>query len=647
MGNCARILLFSLLLTVAFIATGQEGMRITTGDSAQVSKLIKQSIFLKKSNVDSAMSLLKDALKMSRQIGYKEGIGRSLLGVSLCLMDKKEYVQSKKILCEAGPYCIKPDKYKMLSTQYYNGLAVIHTIQGNNDSAIHYYYRSLEEMNKKNIKSPAMFLILYANLGGLLSIMEQPDQSLYYSRKALPLAVQLKDSIMRAQIYQNIGAAFQTVNIDSSLYYWNIVLPLYKKQGQSRNLQNTYYGMGRVLLFRDSLEKAMTYFENAVAADKTSAESNSSLQQGIGGVYFKKGKYGKSIAYYLKALSICQQQGLRSEKLTIYYTLAMNYDKLHKSQLAYEYQKRYADLRDSLLNENNIKTVNQLEVKYRTSEKDKELVQKKLQLTQQQSNLQKKNTWIAGISAGTLLLIVLLVVSYRANMHKQRLQTKQIENLNQEQEIMQLKAQRQGEEEERVRLARELHDGIVVQFSAVKMNLSVLPEQHPGLNGAKDFTRIIKHLDDATHALRKTAHNLMPDVLLESGLSEAIYYFCKDLQQSSGIHIDYQQYVDLPRFLPEWELSLYRIVQELLQNVMKHAAATQILIQLSYAEGILNITVEDNGKGFDVANKPGEGIGLKNIRARICALKGHIDIESRPGNGTTVYIEIAGDKLIS
>jgi signal transduction histidine kinase len=452
---------------------------------------------------------------------------------------------------------------------------------------------------------------------------------------------------MLAQIYQNIGAAFQTVNIDSSLYYWRIVLPLYKKQGQSRNLQNTYYGMGRVSLFQDSLKKAREYFEAALKADSTAAESNSSLQQGIGGLYFKLAEYNRSISYYRKALKICGEQGLRFDKLTIFSTLATIYDKLNKPQLAFEYQRSYSNLRDSLLNEDNIKTINQLEVKYRTAEKDKELVQKKLQLSQQQSYLRKKNTWITGISAGTLALVVLLVISYRAHNHKQRLQAEQIQNLNQQQEIMQLKAQRQGEEEERVRLARELHDGIVAQFSAVKMNLSVLPEQHPGLSGANDFNRIIQHLDNATHALRKTAHNLMPDMLLENGLSEAMYYFCKDLQQSCGIIIDFQQYVDLPRFLPEWELSLYRIVQELLQNVIKHADASQVLVQLSYVAGVLNITVEDNGKGFDSTIRSCEGIGLKNIKARINALKGHLDIESRPGNGTTVYIEVAGDKLIS
>lgn len=640
-------LTFFGLLFAAFIAAGQEGMRISTGDTSQVSKLITQSRSVKKSNADSAILLLKDALRMSRQLNYKDGIGRSLLGISICLLDKKEYEQSKKILYEATVYCLKPTRYKALPAQYYNGLAVVHSIQGSNDSAIHYYYRSLEEMNKKNIKSPSMLLLIYANLGGVLALMNQADQSLHYSRKALPLAARLKDSVMLAQVLQNIGSAFQTVDIDSSLYYWKIALPLYQEQGRASQIQNTYYSMGRVFLFRDSLEKAGEYFEAAVKASLKDAESNSSLQQGIGAFYFKMADYSKSISHYRKALKICEQQGLRSDKLTIYYTLATIYDKLHNPQLAYEYQKFYADLRDSLLNEDNIKTINQLEVKYRTSEKDKELAQKKLELTQQQSYLRKKNTWIVGISAGTLLLVVLLVVSHRANINKRRLQTKQIENLNQQQEIMQLKAQRQGEEEERVRLARELHDGIVAQFSAVKMNLSVLPERHPDLHDAKDFTRIIKHLDDATHALRQTAHNLMPDVLLENGLSEAIYYFCKAMQQSSGLYIDYQQYVDLPRFLPEWELSLYRIVQELLQNVMKHAGATQVLVQLSYAEGILNITVEDNGKGFDTARQSGEGIGLKNIRARICALKGHLDIESRPGSGTTVYIEVAGDKLIS
>lgn len=636
------------ILTASFVATAQEGMKISTGDSAQVTKLINRSAEVKTTNVDSAIALLYDGLRMSRQLGYPEGIGRCLLGISICLFDKKEFEQSKKILYEAAPYCKRKGKDRTLLTQYYNGLAVVHSIQGSNDSAIHYYYLSLDEMNKKNIQAPSLYLLLYANLGGVLALMGQPDQALHYSRKAMPLAVQLKDSAMLVQVYSNIGTAFQTVNVDSALHYWKIALPMYDRQHRAANVQSTYYNIGRAyLLFKDSVKMAMRYFNKAVEADKENAESNSSLQQGIGGAYFKMQQYHKSIDHYRKALQICEQQGLRSDKLTIFYTLATIYDTLNNPQLAYRYQKSYSDLRDSLLNEDNIETINQLEVKYRTSEKDKEIAQKKLQLSQQQGNLRKKNTLIAGISAGALLLGILMVVSYRANVNKQRLQTKHIQNLNQQQEIMQLKAQRQGEEEERVRLARELHDGIVAQFSAVKMNLSVLPELHPSLGGATDFSRIIQHLDNATHALRKTAHNLMPDVLLENGLSEAIFYFCKDLQQSSGIYIDFQQYVDLPRFLPEWELSLYRIVQELLHNVIKHAQATQVLVQLSYAEKVLNITVEDNGKGFDMATAKSDGIGLKNIKARINALKGHIDIDSRPGNGTTIYIEVTGDKLTS
>src|SRR5690606_34579591 len=147
--------------------------------------------------------------------------------------------------------------------------------------------------------------------------------------------------------------------------------------------------------------------------------------------------------------------------------------------------------------------------------------------------------------------------------------------------------------------------------------LSVLPEAHTSLEGARDFEKIMQHLDNATVELRRTAHNLLPEALLKNGLSEAVFYFCKDVDQSSGLRLEFQQYTEVPRLNPEIELSIYRIVQELLQNIVKHSGAKKAIVQLSFNEGLLNVTVEDDGTGFErVAGKNVSGIGIKNIYAR-------------------------------
>jgi signal transduction histidine kinase len=399
--------------------------------------------------------------------------------------------------------------------------------------------------------------------------------------------------------------------------------------------------LGRNYLLQEKYENALQYFNTAMYLDTQAAKNNSPLLQGIGGASFKLGHYDVAEKKYKAALLICEREGLLTDRLTLYHTLGEIYYDTKRYQLAYSHQLAFSNLYDSLYKEKIIRATNEVETKYRVSEKDKELALKQVLLVQQQGRIKEKNIWIICISGGAILLIFLLSSLYKNKRNKEQLQKEIIHNLKKEKEINALKAKIEGEEEERTRLARDLHDGVVVKFSAVKMNLSVLPEQHPELTDASDFKKIIGNLDQATQELRKTAHNLMPDALLEGGLSEAAFYFCKDLEQSSGVTIDFQQFVELPRLLPTVELSLYRVIQELLQNVVKHAKATRALVQLSHNEHLLNITIEDNGEGFHASSEMmANGIGVRNIYARMTAMNGQVDIESREGAGTTAYLEL-------
>ena len=201
----------------------------------------------------------------------------------------------------------------------------------------------------------------------------------------------------------------------------------------------------------------------------------------------------------------------------------------------------------------------------------------------------------------------------------------------------------QGEEQERTRLAKDLHDGLGGMLSGIKYtlnnmrgNLIMTPENDMA------FERSIDMLDRSIKEMRRVAHNMMPESLVKFGLDIALKDFCSDINQSGIMKITYQSYgmeqkaIDQPK-----SISIYRIVQELINNALKHSGAKETLVQLSLSEGLLSVTVEDDGRGFEISNiDNAAGMGWNNIKNRVEFLKANIDIHSQPDKGTSVHIEI-------
>src|SRR5690606_38480546 len=145
-------------------------------------------------------------------------------------------------------------------------------------------------------------------------------------------------------------------------------------------------------------------------------------------------------------------------------------------------------------------------------------------------------------------------------------------------------------------------------------------------------------IDEISKEVRKAAHNLMPDVLLHHNLPEAVKIFCSNTLRENSIHFEVIASGTFDRLDPDFLLSSYRIIQELIQNILKHASASEVLVQFQKIKNILSITVEDNGKGFDPALKTA-GIGLNNIATRVKGYNGKLSIDSKTDVGTSVYIE--------
>ncbi len=211
-----------------------------------------------------------------------------------------------------------------------------------------------------------------------------------------------------------------------------------------------------------------------------------------------------------------------------------------------------------------------------------------------------------------------------------------------EKQLLALNSILQGQQEERSRMAKDLHDGLGGMLSGIKLNLSSIAENINGTEKDKQvFLKSIGQLDNAITEMRRVAHNMMPEALLKFGLTEAIKDFCESINESNIYKMKFTHLGNLQQLEQSAEIIIYRIIQELANNAIKHANPKNIFIQLTRHDRGITLTVEDDGKGFNI-NEPekAKGTGLKNVQSRVDYLKGSWDIRSENGKGTSINIEI-------
>jgi signal transduction histidine kinase len=324
------------------------------------------------------------------------------------------------------------------------------------------------------------------------------------------------------------------------------------------------------------------------------------------------------------------------DKQLYYKELYSTYAALGNTRDAFQYAQQYITLSDSLHEQQLQQDIAELENKFKHAESERKIAVLQAEKDRAATELHN-NQLLAGL-LGTISLflfvsIVLGVVLYRQRSAHYRQQLKDTE---QQQQIQLARALMQGEEKERKRLAADLHDGLGGQLAGIKINLSRMATStsHPDTQ----LQKVIEQLDVSANELRRIARNMMPESLLLMGLEPALKDMCDSLStdttsvvfQPFGIHRDIH---------PEIQINIYRIVQELLTNAVRHAQASEILVQCSQNSTRFFITLEDNGKGFDPAAVVKPGIGLSNARNRVEYLNGKLDITSAPGEGTTINIE--------
>ncbi len=250
----------------------------------------------------------------------------------------------------------------------------------------------------------------------------------------------------------------------------------------------------------------------------------------------------------------------------------------------------------------------------------------------------RRNQQLVWISSFVVLSLAFAFI-YNRYRFKQK-QKMQAELLHQQ--ALRNKAIIEAEEKERIRIAKDLHDGVGQQISAVKLNLSALEHELKLEQAQKTkMETLLSLVDDAVKEVRGVSHNMMPNALIRSGLATAVREFVNKLAATGALKINLQIVGLNERLENTTETVLYRVLQECVSNIIKHANASEINIQLVKHEHNLSMMIEDNGKGFDTSLvNSASGIGLKNMQSRVAFLNGTIEFDSTPNNGTTVIVDV-------
>ncbi|MCF6168948.1 tetratricopeptide repeat protein [Lutibacter sp.] len=449
-------------------------------------------------------------------------------------------------------------------------------------------------------------------------------------------------------IYFKKGGNFQLDGIvDSALVNYKKAIEIGDKIKNKENLKaKIHANLSGVYYLKANYDKAIEH--SKIAANYQKILGNSDIEAGIinnlGGIYYMQGKYKESLKMFQKTLSIVGDGKSELDKKTkrsAYINMAYAYSALDDYKKAYEYQDKYAVIDDSLKQELKYKEIAEIESKYKVAKKEKEAqIEKNKRL--------KAEYWTVGLSvASVILLLVIYIIfklyklskkNYKLQMAQEQLIYKStIEKVKSDAQSKILVATLDGRVEERKQIASVLHDNVSALLSAANLHLYASKKQLKGSVPIEiDKSQAI--ISDAADQIRDLSHKLMSSVLLKFGLATAVQDLCEKASNST-LRISANS-KNIIRFNQNFEIKLFNIITEIVNNMIKHSEAQNGVIKLEQLNGNLQVIIFDDGKGFDVDNIHSEkGVGLSQIEARIHVLNGLINITSS-NSGTRIFISV-------
>ena len=506
--------------------------------------------------------------------------------------------------------------------------AIVYETTGNYNKAIAINLRLLPRL--ENQKKLTLIRTVYGNLGTLYLNLHNYALAEKYFLQSVKLCIEKEDDWRLSQAYNGLTNVYIAKNeFNKALDYANKALKVSKRCGDDEGHALTYQKISEILdtHFKDYNKALQIGIKGLNFAKKSCTISDvAAMQINLSNIYYHKNDYKNCLIYALEAI--------RSDTtdMNVYENMAANIVRSGIFMNEKDLSNKYFDKFYNIIEARNKKELHRYEVdsemKYQTEKKE-------LEITVLQK--QKKLSITLFASATIVLMLILISIYYRFLITKRNKQIaeQRILQLEQEKQLVATQSILEGENTERTRLARDLHDGLGGMLSAIKINLFDMKQGVTlEVDDVSRLNRVFSMLDESMKELRRVAHNMMPESLSRYGLKIALSDFCSNFSQIHFHYFGNEQRID-----PKAEIMLYRIVHELINNAIKHAEASNINLQLVQETDRISLNVYDDGKGFDTTFET-KGTGLKNITDRVYSLGGSIDINSQLGKGTEISIEI-------
>jgi two-component system NarL family sensor kinase len=637
--NCKKLFFVLFFSVTCFIPSAQSLAELykqrnsTTGIIARIDLTNLIANELRLLSPDSAIKEAAANLQLAQAAGYEKGECAALL--SLCYSNnlKAKYLlafdDAQKAMAIAEKLnndSLKAYCYLLYSSYHFN--------VSNYDDAIEQGLTAIKNFEKKGIKDGII------KCKNLLAQVYQLKNDLPKAETLLQENLLQFDKISDSRIKAaTLHTYANTLGMQGK---YNEALETDKKGielcGEAEEmkfyLSQFFDNIANCNMYSNHFADAKKYFIKSLVIDSSYGNSKqmSDTYLNLGNLALLQKNYNEAAADLQHSIMLAQKSGYKQAIYQAWQLLSDVYKQTGNTAEAMTALKKAYSVKDSIINEKSESKIAELETVFQTEKKEQ-------QLKFQKAEIIKKNFLLMGVLVLSTLSAFAGLMLYRKKkiQNELRLQTAVMEQQN-----MATRAVISAEENERKRIAADLHDGIGQTMSAAKMNLSAIESDFvfSGDEQKKSFEKIIDMVDECCKEIRSVSHQMMPNALLKSGLASAVREFINKID-ARVLKINLHTEGLNERLDSNVETVLYRVIQECVNNVIKHSGANMLDISLLKDGDGIAATIEDNGKGFEMASLENkEGLGIKNIKSRINFLKGTVEIDSSPNNGTLIAIHV-------
>lgn len=633
-------------------------------DTTRIKDMLQYANYLIKHKQEEKEGLhwLQKAQSESEKLNYSYGLAQSLLNSGNYFRQKGNWGESiaqfQELIRLAASFRDSAFRRQTLM-KVYNNLGGIHNINGDFAGSLENRLQSAAYMDSLPL-NPDNVAIVHLNIASDYRQLKNYASAAGHLLKVRAFLPQLNDRLKLEYYFEyyhylvnsdQLSMATTTLQSVDSLLAIADLSPFQKLDyglmaDQLKGLfemEHSHHYAQAILYFSKNLEDAGR-LENKV--ERVAALYN------LGWASLSNKDLSAARDWLQQSYDLALAASFRNQAYKAALLLSETLEQLNQLPGSIAFAKKAIQLQDSIYQQETVSQLQFLEARYQNEKRARQIATLERDNETQEEAIQARNRTLILVVLGAAVLSVILWLMYRNSRQKQllaeqdrRLKAEQILFLERQQQVVSLQSMVNGQESERTRVARDLHDGLGGLFSTIKMYFSALQHEETQLKNSPLFQKSLEMVNSASEEVRRIAHNMMPEVLIKMGLVQATAELANSISAGKLMQVSLQTYGMEKRLNSSTEIMLYRILQELLNNIIRHARADQAIIQFNREGSRLSITVEDNGRGFSTREADEKThAGLRSVESRVAYLNGELSIDSQQEVGTTVLMNFLIDE---